>query len=62
MKKMAMMVSMAAVTASVFGGQGVYGDVPDAKHAWAVHDWNRPKPTKVEPAAYVKTGAPSDAK
>ena len=61
MKKMAMMVSMAAVAASVFGGQGVYGDVPDAKHAWAVHDWNRPKPTKVEPAAYVKTGVPSDA-
>ncbi|MGN0832039.1 MAG: DUF1080 domain-containing protein [Kiritimatiellia bacterium] len=40
---------------------GVYGDLPDAKHAWAVHDWNRPKPAKVEPAAYVKTGAPSDA-
>jgi len=39
----------------------VYGDAPDAKHAWAVHDWNRPKPTKVEPAPYVKTGAPSDA-
>jgi len=40
---------------------GVYGDVPDAKHAWAVHDWNRPKPAKVEPAAYVRIGAPSDA-
>ena len=43
------------------GRQRVYGDVPDAKHAWAVHDWNRPKPVKVEPAAYVKLGAPSDA-
>ena len=40
---------------------GVYGDVPDAKHAWAVHDWNRPKPVKVEAAPYVKVGAPSDA-
>ena len=39
----------------------IYGDLPDAKHAWAVHDWNRPKPVKVEPGAYVKTGAPSDA-
>ncbi len=26
---------------------GVYGDVPDAKHAWAVHDRNRPNPVKV---------------
>ena len=54
---------LAAVSAgSAFAaGRGVYGDVPDAKHAWAVHDWNRPKPTKVEPAAYVPTGVPSDA-
>ena len=58
-----MLAAVATMTAgSVFaGGHGVYGDVPDAKHAWAVHDWNRPKPVKVEPAAYVKTGAPSDA-
>ena len=40
---------------------GLYGDVPDAKHAWSVHDWNRPKPVKVEPAPYVQTGVPSDA-
>lgn len=39
---------------------GVYGDTPDAKHAWAVHDWNRPKPSKV--AVDAKTGIPSDAK
>ena len=39
---------------------GIYGDTPDAKHAWAVHDWNRPKPHKVEPAD--KPGdPPSDA-
>lgn len=38
----------------------LYGDVPDAKHAWAVHDWNRPKPTKVTPAENCG-GAPSDA-
>ena len=36
----------------------LYGDAPDAKHAWAVHDWNRPKPAKVEVAA---NGVPSDA-
>ena len=39
----------------------IYGDLPDAKHAWSVHDWNRPKPAKVEPGAYTKAGAPSDA-
>ena len=36
----------------------IYGDTPDAKHAWAVHDWNRPKPAKVEVGA---NGVPSDA-
>lgn len=36
----------------------LYGDAPDSKHAWAVHDWNRPKPAKVEVAA---NGVPSDA-
>jgi len=50
-----------SVGTAVASANGVYGDVPDAKHAWAVHDWNRPKPTKVEPSAYVKTGVPSDA-
>ena len=38
----------------------LYGDAPDSKHAWAVHDWNRPKPVKVTPAD-VPGGAPSDA-
>ena len=37
---------------------GLYGDTPDATHAWAVHDWNRPKPTKVEVG---RNGVPSDA-
>ncbi len=27
--------------------EGVYGDVPDARHAWAVHDRNRPNPVKI---------------
>ncbi|MFO7937800.1 MAG: DUF1080 domain-containing protein [Kiritimatiellia bacterium] len=26
---------------------GLYGDTPDAEHAWAVHDKNRPAPPKV---------------
>ena len=48
MNKM-MIVGVAAIAAgNVFAG--LYGDTPDAKHAWAVHDWNRPKPHKVTPA------------
>ena len=45
MKKLIIASAAAAVSASVFAG--LYGDTPDAKHAWAVHDWNRPKPVKV---------------
>lgn len=39
---------------------GLYGDAPDAKHAWAVHDMNRPKPVKVTPAD-LPGNPPSDA-
>jgi len=59
MKKHVGMLTAACAAGSLFAG--IYGDLPDAKHAWAVHDWNRPKPVKVEPAAYVQTGVPSDA-
>ena len=36
----------------------LHGDTPDARHAWAVQDWNRPCPAKVTAAAGC---APSDA-
>ena len=39
---------------------GLYGDTPDAKHAWCVHDCNRPNPVKVAPAVSVGQ-PPSDA-
>ena len=58
-KETALVLAVCAAVFETFAG--VYGDIPDAKHAWAVHDFNRPKPAKVEPAAYVKTGVPSDA-
>lgn len=51
---------VAAICTSWAVNAGVYGDTPDAKHAWAVHDWNRPKPSRVTPAATCG-GAPSDA-
>ena len=41
------MVLIGMVFAAGTAMAGVYGDVPDAKHAWAVHDRNRPNPAKV---------------
>lgn len=40
------------------GAAGIYGDLPDTTHAWAVHDQNRPRPPVVTVDA---TGIPSDA-
>ncbi len=53
-----MVAAMAVGTAAGAVFAGLYGDTPDAKHAWAVHDMNRPHPAKVtaEPGK-----APSDA-
>ena len=50
------MICMMTAAGSLLAG--VYGDVPDARHAWAVHDHNRPNPVKIsaEPGY-----APSDA-
>ncbi len=47
-----MLIASALVLAAI------YGDTPNATHAWAVHDWNRPKPSKVE---VNEKGVPSDA-
>ncbi len=47
-----MLIASALVIAAL------YGDTPNDKHAWAVHDWNRPLPSKVEVDA---KGVPSDA-
>ena len=51
----------AAVAAGLAAGAacaGVYGDTPDAKHAWAVHDLNRPVPARI---AAEPGQPPSDA-
>ena len=39
---------------------GLYGDPPDERHAWAVHDMNRPRPPVIAPAA-APGQPPSDA-
>lgn len=60
MKQCFPIAALVAVCSPLSVLAGLYGDTPDAKHAWAVHDWNRPKPTRVTPAAACG-GAPSDA-
>ena len=59
MKKFALVFAALSFIPSVASAK-LYGDTPDAKHAWAVHDWNRPLPTRVTPAKTIG-GAPSDA-
>lgn len=41
------LTAMAVSTAASAVFAGLYGDTPDARHAWAVHDMNRPAPQKV---------------
>jgi len=59
MKQMkTVMAAMAVGTAASAAFAGLYGDTPDAKHAWSVHDMNRPRP----PVISAEPGkAPSDA-
>ncbi len=45
MKKTLILSAAGLSAAAVFAG--LYGDTPDAKHAWAVHDRNRPNPVKI---------------
>jgi len=58
MKKSVLACSAALSAGSLLAG--LYGDVPDAKHAWSVHDMNRPNPVKVTAAKEVGQ-PPSDA-
>ena len=47
----------AAVTAALADG-AFYGDPPDATHPWAIHDMNRPQPTRVEPGTFSSQEKP----
>ena len=49
-------VASALVPGALFAG--LYGDTPNATHAWSVHDGNRPKPSRV---TVDEKGVPSDA-
>ncbi len=50
---------LASATVSLTA-QSFYGDPPDEHHPWAVHDANRPQPTRVEPGS-APGQPPSDA-
>ncbi len=56
MKKL--MVAMACAVCAATVMAGLYGDTPTPKHAWAVHDQNRPNPKKISAEPGVP---PSDA-
>jgi len=48
MKQAERMVALAVGTAASAAFAGLYGDTPDARHAWAVHDMNRPRPAVIQ--------------
>ena len=56
MKKLLFLTVAAGMSAALTAA--IYGDTPDAKHAWAAHDRNRPNPLKV---TANPGGIPSDA-
>ena len=58
LKSAALLALITQAAVSAIAHPGLYGDAPDAKHAWAVHDWNRPKPHRV---SVSEKGVPSDA-
>lgn len=53
-----MVVATVAFSGFTAFAAGVFGDTPDAKHAWSVHDRNRPNPVKISADA---GSVPSDA-
>lgn len=57
----AVLLAAGAPAANV--GSPFYGDPPDERHPWAVHDPNRPQPKRVEPLPYdaAKARPPADA-
>ena len=42
-------------------GSPFYGDPPDDRHPWCVHDWNRPQPPRVEPKPAKPAPPPAGA-
>jgi hypothetical protein len=58
MSKMMMIAFVAATTTTLSTLAALYGDTPNATHAWSVHDMNRPRPKVIQAEAGKP---PSDA-
>lgn len=58
-------LSLSLLTTAAFADGAFYGDPPDARHPWAIHDMNRAQPMRVEAGSFSsqdKPGTPpSDA-
>ncbi len=56
--------AVAALSAALFPARpaaadgAFYGDPPDERHPWAIHDANRPQPPRVEPGAFSSQETP----
>jgi hypothetical protein len=46
------LLTLSFTAATAFADGAFYGDPPDATHAWAIHDMNRPQPPKVTPGTF----------
>lgn len=51
-------LALSLMTASALADGAFYGDPPDARHPWAVHDMNRPQPVRVEPGSFSTNAQP----
>ncbi len=54
-------LALAATSFAASTGSPFYGDPPDERHPWCVHDWNRPQPPRVEPQPYKPCPPPEGA-
>lgn len=63
MKKISLLAALGLTTAAYAApvGQAFYGDPPDDRHPWCVHDRNRPLPPRVEPKPYKPAPPPKGA-
>ena len=59
MKKIILTVLALSIVPSVASAK-LYGDTPDAKHAWAVHDWNRPLASRWANTTHSSMSAKTD--
>ena len=58
MKTLTIAISSVVALAATTTSAAIYGDTPDSRHAWSVHDMNRPNPAKISAEA---GRPPSDA-